>query len=246
MGSATNSWIIFLVVVTFLGQASLSKSSSAFPTGFRATMFHRGYYHLSPVGDHYSVMINHSRSRLHYFGNVLTDKDYPVGYILSGAVDYIIKIGIGSPPSTFNLSVDTGSHITWVQHKDCVTCINKDAPSYDNKSSASAVKIPCDQPECDFEDRIIVCHQDTNKCSYDIWYSDGSESRGLMFLDSFIFSSIDRSAVVLERVRLGAGFDSTKGAYDPNNIQGVFGLSRNRRFIFHTRLLCISFIIIFF
>ncbi|KAJ1680441.1 hypothetical protein LUZ63_005438 [Rhynchospora breviuscula] len=231
MGCATKFFgFIFLLVVFILGQGqpSLGKSPSTVPSGFKAKTFYRDYSQLSPTHDHFNAMINHSINRLYYFNNALTEE--PVSLTHWGSWDYIIELGIGKPPKTYHLNIDTGSHLTWIQHKGCSTCIdkNKQAASYDDKNSTTSIELSCYDVECD-EDGSINCDDDSGKCTYKAYYADGSNFTGLLYLDTFTFLSTDESDVVeLEGVRLGGAFDCTQGAFH-HDIQGVFGLSRNRR-----------------
>ncbi|KAJ4762001.1 hypothetical protein LUZ62_072376 [Rhynchospora pubera] len=227
MGSAKKFlWLIFALMSSFL-EPSLGKSPNV-PSGFKAKIYHPGYYpQLSPAHDHFQAMINHSINRLHHFNNALTEE--PIGLVLSGDMDYIIELDIGKPPRTYHLNIDTGSHVTWLQHKDCITCIDKTkiAASYDDKISSTAKEISCYDEECD-ENNSIQCDDYSDRCTYTINYMDGSNSSGIMYLDQFTFLSIDESYVVLESVRFGGAFYCSEGKFH-HDIQGVFGLSRNRR-----------------
>ncbi|KAJ3697031.1 hypothetical protein LUZ61_000736 [Rhynchospora tenuis] len=211
-------------MVFFLEEPSLGKS----PSGFKAKIFHPGYYsQLSVADDHFQAMINHSINRLHHFNNALTEE--PTGLIYSGDLDYIIELDIGNKPKTYHLNIDTASHVTWLQHKNCITCIDntENAASYDDKRSSTAKEISCYDEECD-ENNSIKCDYDSDRCAYTINYVDGSSSSGFMYLDQFTFLSIDESYVVLESVSFGGAIYCSEKRFH-QDIQGVFGLSRNRR-----------------
>ncbi|KAK0573891.1 hypothetical protein LWI29_015077 [Acer saccharum] len=59
--------------------------------------------------------------------NLGTDlvSDYSMGFS-----EYLVRVGIGSPPTYQYLAMDTSSNVIWVQCQPCSQCYNQDDPFF--------------------------------------------------------------------------------------------------------------------
>ncbi|KAI9185237.1 hypothetical protein LWI28_005534 [Acer negundo] len=97
---------------------------------------------------------------------------------------YLVKIGIGTLGTGYWLILDTGSDLTWIQCKPCVSCYDQVDPIFDPKYSSSFRNLSCTKE--------ISCHPyicKDRQCLYGISYEDGSESVGYIAREFFIFTA---------------------------------------------------------
>ncbi|KAJ4721559.1 Aspartic proteinase-like protein 2 [Melia azedarach] len=103
---------------------------------------------------------------------------------------YFTKLSLGTPPADYYVSVDTGSDPLWVNCVGCSGCPTKsnigiDLKLFDPEKSKTSTVIKCDDEVC----KLIVDQQSPSRCSpgvrctYNITYGDGSESRGYIVKD---------------------------------------------------------------
>lgn len=57
------------------------------------------------------------------------------------------KIGLGTPSQSFDVLIDTGSHIFWIQSSDCktATCTSSKSGGFNNKISKTYAKVGGEQ-----------------------------------------------------------------------------------------------------
>ncbi|KAK4841663.1 hypothetical protein QYF36_008331 [Acer negundo] len=93
------------------------------------------------------------------------DTDLVSGYFL-GFEEYLVRVGIGSPPTFQYLAMDTGSDVIWVQCQPCNMCYKQTDPVFNPTTSVSYTVVPCGSPTCD---ALLVndrhCH--AGKCGYE-------------------------------------------------------------------------------
>ncbi|PPD80531.1 hypothetical protein GOBAR_DD22540 [Gossypium barbadense] len=89
---------------------------------------------------------------------------------LPGAGNFLVSVGFGTPLQSFNLALDTGSYVTWVQ---CEPCTESPCPQQQNASlyypsfSSTYSNAPC-----------------SPWCNYTQTYMDESKSGGVFVLDT--------------------------------------------------------------
>ncbi|XP_077227269.1 aspartic proteinase 36-like isoform X1 [Tasmannia lanceolata] len=124
-------------------------------------------------------------------GRILGAVDLPLGGIglPSKAGLYYAEIGIGTPPKSYYVQVDTGSDILWVNCIECKQCPKKSdlgihLTLYNPKDSTSGSLVTCDQPFCSStsDGQIPGCNQDV-LCQYSVFYGDGSTTSGYYVKD---------------------------------------------------------------
>lgn len=122
-----------------------------------------------------------------------------------GSGEYFMDVFIGTPPKKFQLIVDTGSDLTWIQCLPCHDCFNQTGPFYNPNDSTSFRPVPCHDPRC----RLVTppdtesssssssssrpCKSTTTNCHYFYWYGDSSNTTGDFALETFTLNLTNRS-----------------------------------------------------
>jgi Xylanase inhibitor N-terminal len=141
---------------------------------------------------------------------------------------YFIEVGLGTPHIQYDLLLDTGSPLTWIQGPDCEMCENLPAWKFDPTSSTSFNYIFCNKPECDVNLGYMYCYG--SDCRYEIQYEDNTTSTGEMYKDTFTFISVSGEFVPLKNVEFGVA-DTLISRTFSKHFSGLFGLNRGPRFV---------------
>lgn len=146
---------------------------------------------------------------------------YPLGY-------YSSNLNIGNPPKQFNLDIDTGSDLTWVQcDAPCTGCTEPLGRLYKpNKKNL----VSCGDPLC------VALHSPANpkcknpneQCDYEIQYADHGSSLGVLVRDEFPLR-LTNGSVIRPRLTFGCGYDQKHaGPHSPPPTAGVLGLGNGK------------------
>ncbi|MBA0872951.1 hypothetical protein Goshw_024156 [Gossypium schwendimanii] len=114
-----------------------------------------------------------------------------------GSGEYFVRIGVGSPPRSQYMVIDSGSDIVWVQCKPCNQCYKQSDPVFDPADSASYGGVPCSSSVCD---RIENSRCHAGRCRYEVMYGDGSYTKGTLALETLTFGP-----TVVQDVAIGCG-----------------------------------------
>ncbi|XP_044492236.1 protein ASPARTIC PROTEASE IN GUARD CELL 2-like [Mangifera indica] len=98
-----------------------------------------------------------------------------------GSGEYFVRIGVGSPPRSQFMVIDSGSDIVWVQCQPCNQCYKQSDPVFDPADSASFTVVSCSSSVCDRLENA-GCH--AGRCRYEVSYGDGSYTKGLLALET--------------------------------------------------------------
>ncbi|XP_031500325.1 aspartyl protease family protein At5g10770-like [Nymphaea colorata] len=141
-----------------------------------------------------------------------------------GSMEFIVKIGLGTPKEDFLVLFDTGSDVTWVQCEPCPSsCHSQEGPRFDPSASATFQYFPCNATQCrelGKEGNVAVCDASV-RCTYQVRYVDGSESSGHFGRDTLTLTSSD----VFGNFPFGCG---THQVGDFGRVAGLLGLGRNK------------------
>ncbi|XP_020226061.1 aspartic proteinase Asp1 [Cajanus cajan] len=145
---------------------------------------------------------------------------YPLGY-------YTVKLSIGNPPMVFDLDIDTGSDLTWVQcNAPCSGCTIPINQQY--KPHGNFVK--CGDPLCGgVQAPPGHPHVDPNvQCDYEVEYADQGSSLGVLVRDN-IPLRLTTGSLANPVLAFGCGYDQTHpGHSPPPSTAGVLGLGNGR------------------
>ncbi|KAJ4700710.1 Aspartic proteinase Asp1 [Melia azedarach] len=146
----------------------------------------------------------------------ITGNVYPLGY-------YSVSLKIGNPPKLFDLDIDTGSDLTWVQcDAPCKGCTKPRNALYNPKNNL----VPCKHPVCSaiHSSGNHQCESPTDQCDYEVEYADHGSSVGVLVIDQFPLR-LTNGSVLGPRLTFGCGYDqSNPGPNQPPPTAGVLGL----------------------
>nr|GMD77318.1 aspartyl protease family protein At5g10770-like [Ipomoea batatas] len=112
-----------------------------------------------------------------------------------GGGNYIVTVGLGTPPKKVELVFDTGSHLTWTQCEPCaVQCYKQRLPRFDPAASTTYSNLSCNSQACSdlkFATYPGKCDYSTSTCFYKASYGDKSQSIGELATDKLTLTSTD-------------------------------------------------------
>ncbi|CAI9113605.1 OLC1v1014238C1 [Oldenlandia corymbosa var. corymbosa] len=122
---------------------------------------------------------------------------------------YLVRIGVGRPEKQAFLMVDTGNSLTWIQCQQCTHCFRQFGPRFDPYRSSTFATLPCSSRQCNsFPKKFKQCSGQF--CGYDISYSDGTYTAGILATETLNFNGFPIKGVVI-----GCGLDmNTPGLGD--------------------------------
>ncbi|XP_058771197.1 aspartic proteinase 36-like isoform X2 [Vicia villosa] len=110
---------------------------------------------------------------------------------------YTTKVKMGNPPKEFNVQIDTGSDILWVNCNTCSNCpkssgIGIELNFFDTVASSTAAMVRCSDPVCTYgvQGAAAQCSPQVNQCGYTFQYEDGSGTSGIYVSDALYFDMI--------------------------------------------------------
>ncbi|KAI9106495.1 hypothetical protein K1719_022023 [Acacia pycnantha] len=149
---------------------------------------------------------------------------YPLGY-------YSVSLNIGNPPKAYDLDVDSGSDLTWVQcNAPCKGCTKPPSQQYRPNKNL----VPCGDQLCGGVQSSPShhCQSPNDQCDYEVEYADHGSSMGVLVRDS-IPLRLTNGSVLSPRVAFGCGYDQTySGPISPPSTSGVLGLGNGKFLIF--------------
>ncbi|KAK9947240.1 hypothetical protein M0R45_012672 [Rubus argutus] len=143
-----------------------------------------------------------------------------------GSGNYIVTLGLGSPPKQLSLIFDTGSDLTWTQCQPCVkSCYKQNEQIFDPSLSKSYANISCNSPVCSqltsATGNTPGCSTGTATCIYGIQYGDNSFSVGYFGKERLTLTSTD----LFDGFLFGCG-QNNQGLFGAS--AGLLGLGRNK------------------
>ncbi|KAF5750454.1 aspartic proteinase-like protein 2-like [Tripterygium wilfordii] len=150
---------------------------------------------------------------------------------------YFTKVKLGSPPREFNVQIDTGSDVLWVNCNSCSDCPQSSALGiqlnfFDAASSSTAGLVACSDPICTsaVQTTATECSSQNNQCGYAFKYGDGSGTSGFYISDTFRFDAIlgdslisNASALIVFGCSTYQSGDLTK---TDKAVDGIFGFGQ--------------------
>ncbi|KEH40514.1 putative nepenthesin [Medicago truncatula] len=145
---------------------------------------------------------------------------YPLGY-------YTVSLNIGYPPKLYDLDIDSGSDLTWVQcDAPCKGCTKPRDQLYKPSNNlvqcvdqlCAAVHLTSDHH----------CSSPDEQCDYEVEYADQGSSLGVLVRD-YVPLQFTNGSVIRPRIAFGCGYDQKhSGTTSPPSTTGVLGLGNGR------------------
>ncbi|XP_023542065.1 protein ASPARTIC PROTEASE IN GUARD CELL 2-like [Cucurbita pepo subsp. pepo] len=104
-----------------------------------------------------------------------------------GSGEYFVRIGVGSPPRSQYMVIDSGSDIVWVQCQPCRQCYQQSDPVFNPAESTSYTGVSCGSAVCDRLENA-GCH--AGRCRYEVSYGDGSYTKGTLALETLTIGQV--------------------------------------------------------
>ncbi|KAL6877550.1 hypothetical protein ACP4OV_012765 [Aristida adscensionis] len=110
-----------------------------------------------------------------------------------GSGEYLVDVYVGTPPRRFQMIMDTGSDLNWLQCAPCLACFEQRGPVFDPAASSSYRNLTCGDPRCGLvapppppAPALRQCRRPRDDpCPYYYWYGDQSNTTGDLALESF-------------------------------------------------------------
>ncbi|CAI0469287.1 unnamed protein product [Linum tenue] len=149
---------------------------------------------------------------------------------------YFTKVKLGSPPREFNVQIDTGSDVLWVNCASCGNCprssgLGIQLSFFDAAGSSTSGLVPCADPICAAAARTSSAQcSESGQCGYTFQYGDGSATSGVYITDTFYFDSILSGSMIANSSALIAFGCSTYQGGDLTKtdkaVDGIFGFGQ--------------------
>ncbi|PON56146.1 Aspartic peptidase [Parasponia andersonii] len=182
---------------------SLSVVYCAFPASLSLLQLERAF----PPSHRVELGTLRARDSVRHGGRILQGGGVGVGGVVDfpvvGSSDpylvglYFTKVRLGSPPTEFNVQIDTGSDILWVTCNSCNDCPQTSGLGiklnfFDTSTSSTAGLIACSDPICTsaIQTSSTQCSPENNQCVYTFQYGDGSGTSGHYVTDALYFDMI--------------------------------------------------------
>ncbi|EEE61083.1 hypothetical protein OsJ_14969 [Oryza sativa Japonica Group] len=140
--------------------------------------------------------------------------------IMPAGGEYLVKLGIGTPPYKFTAAIDTASDLIWTQCQPCTGCYHQVDPMFNPRVSSTYAALPCSSDTCDELDVHRCGHDDDESCQYTYTYSGNATTEGTLAVDKLVIGED-----AFRGVAFGCSTSSTGGA-PPPQASGVVGLGR--------------------
>lgn len=129
--------------------------------------------------------------------------------------EYVMSLSLGTPPQKFDVVVDTGSDLVWVQCNPCLQCFQQADAVFNPAQSSSYRSLTCSDTICSaLGGNLESC---SPNCHYTYAYGDQSSTRGDFSTETVTLSTTSGSTQAILNFAFGCGhinqgtFRSTDG-----------------------------------
>ncbi|KAK4789256.1 hypothetical protein SAY86_020575 [Trapa natans] len=150
----------------------------------------------------------------------LSGNVYPLGY-------YSVSLNVGRPAKVYELDVDTGSDLTWLQcDAPCTGCTKPRDQLYKPKNNL----VHCEDPLCS---AISIsgtepCKNPDDQCDYEVEYADKGSFLGVLVYDYFAFQ-LTNNTRLSPRLTFGCSYNlDTPSPTAPPPTAGILGLGNGK------------------
>ncbi|KAG8056949.1 hypothetical protein GUJ93_ZPchr0002g23791 [Zizania palustris] len=211
-----------LVLVPLLLSTGVAAARSGEVFGFKATLTHvdadAGYTKAQLM----SRAVGRSRARVAVLQSLVTAADAITAariLVRASEGEYLMDVGIGTPPRYYSAILDTGSDLIWTQCSPCLLCVEQPTSYFEPAKSPSYATLPCSSPMCDAL-YYPLCFQ--NVCVYQYFYGDSASTAGVLANETFTFGT-NLTRVTVPKVTFGCGNMNAGSLF---NSSGMIGFGR--------------------
>ncbi|CAM6109833.1 unnamed protein product [Calypogeia fissa] len=175
---------------------------------------------LSREADHGTVKAtNVAASSSSTAGIVSTDTfESPLSATIA---EYVMSLSLGTPPQKFDVVVDTGSDLVWVQCTPCAQCFQQIDPIFNPTQSSSYQTLTCSDAICNnLGGNLDSC---SPNCQYTYDYSDLSSTSGDFSTETVTLSTTSGSSQAVLNFAFGCGHNN-QGPFSSSD--GLVGLGQ--------------------
>jgi hypothetical protein len=147
-----------------------------------------------------------------------------------GSGEYLVDVYVGTPPRRFQMIMDTGSDLNWLQCAPCLDCFEQRGPVFDPAVSTSYRNVTCGDKRCGLVSpppptAPRSCRSPrSDPCPYFYWYGDQSNTTGDLALEAFTVNLTAAGATRrVDGVAFGCGHWN-RGLF--HGAAGLLGLGR--------------------
>uniref|UniRef100_A0A0D9VFB1 Peptidase A1 domain-containing protein n=1 Tax=Leersia perrieri TaxID=77586 RepID=A0A0D9VFB1_9ORYZ len=147
-----------------------------------------------------------------------------------GSGEYLVDVYVGTPLRRFQMIMDTGSDLNWLQCAPCLDCYEQRGEVFDPSSSLSYRNLTCGDPACALisppppSPSPRTCRRPgRDGCPYYYWYGDQSNTTGDLAVEAFTVNLTGGASRRVERVVFGCGH-ANRGLF--HGAAGLLGLGR--------------------
>lgn len=217
--------------------------------GIRMELMHRDH-HLSPLRDHTNLTLAERirrdvmRSKVRaasLISSQMVSRDHDGTFKVAAAsgttgsvsaatfesplsatiAEYVMTLWLGTPPQKFNVVVDTGSDLVWVQCAQCIQCFQQVDPVFNPAQSSSYRSLTCSDSVCnDLGGNLDFC---SPNCQYTLAYSDQSSTSGDFSTETVTLSTTSGSSQAIPNFAFGCGHNN-QGTF--RSTDGLVGLGQ--------------------
>ncbi|KAF6172717.1 hypothetical protein GIB67_000775 [Kingdonia uniflora] len=144
--------------------------------------------------------------------NTSSDIQSPVK---GGNGEYLMNLAIGTPATSFDAIMDTGSDLIWTQCKPCTKCYKQPTPIFDPEQSSSFSKQSCSSDLCN----ALTMSKCNKGCEYLYSYGDESTTQGFLASETLTFDQVS-----VPHIGFGCGNDNEGSGFTQG--AGLVGLGR--------------------
>ncbi|XP_057815439.2 aspartic proteinase nepenthesin-2-like [Cryptomeria japonica] len=135
--------------------------------------------------------------------------------------EFMMTMGIGTPPRKMIGIVDTGSDLIWRKYQPCTGCNSQPAHIFEPAKSSTYNKLSCSSPLC-FALPTKTCTPD---CQYKYSYGDGSTTQGVLSKETFTLWESSGKQHSIPELAFGCSHDTRGDAF--SEADGLVGIGRD-------------------
>ncbi|CAH9072592.1 unnamed protein product [Cuscuta epithymum] len=181
--------------------------------------------------DYISALLRRDSGRAHSTPGVTFPSGDAVVQLTELSSLHFAEVFIGTPPTPFMVSLDTGSSLLWIpcNCKQCIRNLTLNSGEIINLNiyypdvSSTQKNISCDNPKC--ISRGNSCPSPNIGCPYEIHYMDGSSTSGVLISDMMRLSTYEMQPTNIQvEVTFGCASQVTGYLLGIASVNGLLGL----------------------